>query len=172
MAAKSARSVFIVGPEGEFSRDLELGLTENINNPLTFEHYTSGEACINQLNKKPDIILMALHFDKNPKSKNGLDYLRKIKRKGNRAEVVIISYEDNVDLAVDVMSSGAFYYVVQNEGAIMKMTLVMSKLLKYIKALEDKRFQKRMTNGLIALAVVAIAAIILTQLVFPELLSI
>jgi two-component system OmpR family response regulator len=94
--------------------------------------FTSGEACIENLDLNPDLIILDYHLDgTNKTALNGIDTLDKIKAIALHMPVVILSSQDKIDVAVNCMHHQAFDYVVKSETAFMRLQKIISSVLEY-----------------------------------------
>ena len=86
--------------------------------------FLNGVICINNLHLKPYIIFLNHPIDES----SGFDVLKKIKQHHPNIYVVIISNQENVNLAVDVLRNGAFDYIVKGDNEISKMSHVIERI--------------------------------------------
>ena len=93
--------------------------------------FLNGVICINNLHLKPFIIFLNHPIDES----SGFDVLKKIRQQYPNIYVVIMSNQENVNLAVDVLRNGAFDYIVKGDNEISKMSQVIERIFsldKYI----------------------------------------
>jgi polysaccharide export outer membrane protein len=86
--------------------------------------FLNGVICINNLHLKPFIIFLNHPIDES----SGFDVLKKIRQHHPNIYVVIMSNEENVNLAVDVVRNGAFDYIVKGDNEISKMSQVIERI--------------------------------------------
>jgi DNA-binding NtrC family response regulator len=115
--------IFIVD-DNSFCRSIYKQHLINIgfSNVHTFEN---GEQCLESIEMKPDIIL--IDFDMTPT--NGLDILRKIRGENPFVHMVMISAQDDIQVAVDAMKSGAEDYIIKNELELENITSTIDRIL-------------------------------------------
>lgn len=89
-------------------------------------YFNSGEACLEELHQKPDIIFL----DHNMEELNGFEILKKIKRYDPNIYVIMVSGQENIDTAVNALKYGAFDYLVKDVDVCEKMTETIEKILK------------------------------------------
>ncbi|RZJ33962.1 MAG: response regulator [Chryseobacterium sp.] len=89
-------------------------------------YFSSGEACLEELHQKPDIIFL----DHNMEELNGFEILKKIKRYDPNIYVIMVSGQENIDTAVNALKYGAFDYLVKDVDVCEKMTETIEKILK------------------------------------------
>jgi len=88
--------------------------------------FENGTACLNKLNEKPDIILL----DHNMDTLTGYDVLKKIKRFDPNIYVVMVSGQDEVKPAVDLLKHGAFDYLQKGDNDENEIKQVLEKIIK------------------------------------------
>ena len=86
--------------------------------------FLNGVICINNLHLKPYIIFLNHPIDES----SGFDVLKKIKQHHPNIYVVIMSNQENINLAVDVLRNGAFDYIVKGDNEISKMKNVIDRV--------------------------------------------
>jgi len=73
--------------------------------------YSGGRDCLENLHEKPSIIFL----DYNMEDMNGIDVLQSIKAFDENINVVFISGQESVEVAVDALKYGAFDYIVKSK---------------------------------------------------------
>ncbi len=98
--------------------------------------FTSGRACLEAMDNKPDIIL--LDYIMEPDC-NGLKVLSLVKEKNKNIFVIMITAAEKIELAIDSLRLGAYDYVVKNEKALLKITNRIKKIIKEKQLSEKSR---------------------------------
>ncbi|KIC62204.1 response regulator [Chryseobacterium taiwanense] len=88
--------------------------------------FSNGEECLDELYQKPDIIFL----DHNMEDLNGFEVLKKIKRYDPNIYVIMVSAQENIDMAVTALKYGAFDYLVKDANVCEKITEATEKILK------------------------------------------
>jgi DNA-binding NtrC family response regulator len=104
-----------------------LNMTEQHIRNLGYEQVTtfsSGTDCLNNLDKKPDVIFL----DHNMDVLNGFEVLKKIKRVDPNTYVVMFSGQENLKTAVDSLKFGAFDYIIKGEDEAAKIADVLQRI--------------------------------------------
>lgn len=128
--------VFIVEDDDMYREMLDMSLKSNgFEDALSF---SSGEACLNSLYRMPDIILL----DYNLGGLNGDEVLKQIKSFNPDIQVVFLSAQEEVEIAVNALKYGAFDYVVKNETAFEKVFEIIGKIMKHNEYLEKSKSKK------------------------------
>ena len=86
--------------------------------------FENGAACLDALIDEPDIIFL----DQMMGSVSGTDALRAIKRFNPDTYVVLVSGQEQMQVAVDSLKLGAFDYVIMNEHLTDRLTAVLDKI--------------------------------------------
>jgi DNA-binding NtrC family response regulator len=126
MSSSGRPKIFIVEDNFVFSYVLENVLKEQENYKITT--FASGEECIELLDNNPDVIVLDYNLDK---KLNGLDTFKIIKSKMPETPVIVLSGQDDVQVAADLMKMGAFDYIEKRntETAIGKLCESIVKAL-------------------------------------------
>jgi two-component system, OmpR family, response regulator len=112
--------LFLVDDDALFLKSLEIEFMSN--GDFEIETFISGELCLENLSKNPDIIILDYHLDGiNPAAMNGLETLQQIKKTNKDIPVIILSSQDKIEVAVNCMHNNAFDYVVKSETAFVRL---------------------------------------------------
>ena len=95
------------------------------------EGFLTGEECIENLDKKPDIILQ----DYDLPGMNGGEVLEKTKAINPEIEFIFLSGQESIQVAVDILKKGAFDYLIK-DGYAKENAVYRIKKLLYVKKLE------------------------------------
>ena len=107
--------------------------------------FTSGEECLKNLSLKPQIIFLDYNFDKaGDKAKNGIQVLKAIKEADENIEVVMLSGQDKIEVAVNTMKYGAFDYIVKNESSFHRSENVIRNIMRKFKLEGNLKTYKRL----------------------------
>lgn len=113
--------LFLVDDDALFLKSLEIDFSNN--GDFEIETFISGELCIANLSKNPDIIILDYHLDGiNPDAMNGLETLQQIKKINKDLPVIILSSQDKIEVAINCMHNNAFDYVVKSETAFVRLS--------------------------------------------------
>lgn len=100
--------------------------------------FSSGEECLKNLYQNPDIIVLDYYLDgDSPHAMNGLEVLKRIKRKFPDTEVIILSGQEQIDVAIESLKEGAYDYFTKSEDAL-------EKTREAIKSLSEQVMLKRL----------------------------
>lgn len=104
--------------------------------------FENANDCIHNLGQKPGIIFL----DHGLGNFNGLELMKNIKNAYPDIYVIILSAEEDNEIAANALRSGAFDYIVKGENDIEKITLALSRIEDIYKQLYTDRlnFFKRL----------------------------
>jgi DNA-binding NtrC family response regulator len=75
---------------------------------------------------------------------NGIDVLRKVKKKSPRTEFLFLTSNENMEVAVNTIKFGAYDYIVKDKLALEKVVYKLNKIIQ-LKKLQKKNRQIRMS---------------------------
>ena len=109
--------------------------------------YKTGEECNENMDKNPGIIILDYHLNAvNKSARDGAQILEHIKRKYEETEVIMISGQDKIDVAIDCMRLGAFDYIVKNETSFFRTETAINRLFKHRLVLKNILKYKRINR--------------------------
>jgi two-component system response regulator AtoC len=103
--------IFIVEDDLWYSEVLEYLL--KLNPDYEVVKFTSGKECISHLHEKPSLVTLDYSLD----DMNGEEVLSKIKSFDPEIPVVVISGQEDVGTAINLLRNGAYDYIVKDEEA-------------------------------------------------------
>ena len=80
--------------------------------------------CLSKLYQKPNIVFLSHKKDEIL----DLDTLKKIKRYNSDIYVIIISSQENIKIANETLTHGAFDYIIKDENEIYKIRKVIERI--------------------------------------------
>lgn len=152
------RYIFLVDDEPIQNEMLKDYLSERFLYDIkTFE---SGEEMLKNIDLNPEIVVLDYHLSAHlPNAKNGVEILKALKEKCPETQVIMISGQDKIEVAVDSMKYGAYDYVVKGETAFSRTENILNNLgdLNKMKAV-NKGYKSTIT----IMTIVIIVFILLT----------
>ena len=124
--------VFLVDDDAVYLKLSQIELLEQ--GDFDIETFATGELCLKNLARNPDLVV--LDYDLNGIDKNamnGIQTLDKIKRFNSDINVVMMSSQPEIEVAVNCMQHRAFDYIVKDKTAYMRLKNVIKNLLVYKK---------------------------------------
>ncbi|MBI3520865.1 MAG: response regulator [Bacteroidetes bacterium] len=132
MKNESKITLFLVDDDALFLKSLEIDFIEHAD--FNIKTFATGELCIANLSKNPDIIILDYHLDGiDENAMNGIETLDKLKEYNQDIPVVMLSSQDKIEVAVSCMRHKAFDYVVKSETAYMRIEKIIATIFKYKK---------------------------------------
>ena len=124
--------LFLVDDDAVFLNSLKIQFLNEAD--FDIETYETGELCLENLDKNPDVIILDYHLDGVTKNAmNGLKTLDTIKKTKPEIPVIILSSQDKIEVAVKCMHHKAIDYVVKSETAFFRLQKIISSIYKYKK---------------------------------------
>jgi len=112
--------LFLVDDDALFLKSLEIDFLTHTD--YSIETFTSGELCLENISHQPDIIVLDYELDGLENRKlDGIQTLDKIKSINKDIQVMILSSQDKIDVAVNCMHHKAYDYVIKSETAFMRL---------------------------------------------------
>jgi len=103
--------IFIVEDDEWYGEVLEYLL--KLNPEFQVERFASGKECLNNLHQKPSVITL----DYSLEDMNGSEVLAKIRAHDSSIPVIMISGQDDVSTALNLLREGAYDYIVKDDEA-------------------------------------------------------
>ncbi len=130
--SKEKIKIFLVDDDALLLKSLQIEFQEH--GDFIIETYSTGELCIENLSRNPDVIILDYHLDGIDKNAmNGLAALDKIKLHNQEIPVIMLSSQDKIEVAINCMHHKAFDYVVKSETAFMRLQNIITTIFRYKK---------------------------------------
>jgi two-component system, OmpR family, response regulator len=124
--------LFLVDDDAVFLKLSEIDFLEHAD--FDVETFATGELCIKNLPKNPDVIILDYELDGLDKTAmNGLQTLDKIKQFNSDIPVIMLSSQDKIEVAVNCMHHRATDYVVKSETAFVRLQKIITNIFSYRK---------------------------------------
>lgn len=129
MSVTKKIKIFLVDDDSVFLKLLQIEFLQF--DDFIVETYPTGEACIKNLKNSPDVIILDFYLNGIVKdAMNGLQTLDKIKEINPEIEVVMLSSQDKIEIAIECMHHKAFDYVVKSETAFLRLQKIIENILR------------------------------------------
>ncbi len=146
MTQHSAFKIFVVEDDEWYIRLLEHTLL--LNPDYEVVKFNSGRACLENLHQSPNVVTLDFRLP----DMEGSEVLREIKASSPDTEVIIISEQEKIDTAVELLKLGAYDYIVKSKDIrdrllnsishIRQNTCLRSRISSLQKEVESKyRFE-------------------------------
>jgi two-component system, OmpR family, response regulator len=121
--------IFLVDDDAVFLKLLKIEFLEHAD--FDVETYATGELCIENLMRTPDIVVLDYLLDGVERDvMNGIETLDKIKLYNFEIPVIMLSAQDKIDVAINCMHHHAFDYVVKSETAFMRLQKIITAIFE------------------------------------------
>ena len=132
MKPKNRIRLFLVDDDAVFLKLLQIEFTQNAD--MEIETFSTGELCIENLSHKPDIVILDYFLNSIERDAiDGIQTLDRIKEFNPAIQVIMLSSQDKIDVAVNCMHHNAFDYVVKSETAFMRLKLIITNIIQHQK---------------------------------------
>jgi DNA-binding NtrC family response regulator len=158
---QSTRYIFLVDDEPIQNEMLKDYLSERFQYQI--KTYESGEGAIKDMHLNPEVIVLDFHLNSHlPDAQNGVEVLKRLKEKNTNTQVIMLSGQDKLEVAIDSMKHGAYDYVVKGETAFSRMENILNNIneLSSIKA-ANTNYKRVNTMLYLALGVVVAISMLL-----------
>jgi DNA-binding NarL/FixJ family response regulator len=136
MSNENKIKLFLVDDDLLFLKSLEIEFLQHAD--FDIETFTTGEDCLLNLSSKPDVVILDYHFDGYDKNAmNGIEILDKIKQYNSEIQVIMLSSQDKIEVAINCMHHSAADYVVKSETAFLRLQKIIDTIFSY-KNIEKK----------------------------------
>jgi DNA-binding NtrC family response regulator len=130
---KKQQKIFIVEDNLFYANLLKTELFKK--NMIDVEIFTSGEMCIQHIKKKPDVVILDHNLGNIP----GLSILKKIKYINQDVQVIYLSSQKQIHVALLTIKHGAFAYVEKNTFAFRRISALINRVSKYNQKKKDAK---------------------------------
>ena len=167
MNEKKQISIFIVEDNEIFSLALKANIdTSFANMPIKIHSFETGEVCMEKFKEeKPQVLILDYYLNsKDPDAADGIKILDWIKKENPETYVILLTSNDNIDIALKSFKHGASDYVIKTETQFMQINYSLSNFFNIIKAKSDARKYKyiiRLFLCFIALQLAVVLAILI-----------
>lgn len=159
MALSDKRYVFLVDDEPIQNEMLKDFLTERYTYEIKI--FDTGEEAMSQMHLNPEIVVLDYHLNAHlQNAKNGVDVLKEIKDKNPETQVIMLSGQDKIDVAVDTMKYGAFDYIVKGESAFSRIENVINNASEIHKLkIVNEGYKRTITLLTIVIGLIVLGAV-------------
>ena len=128
---ESTVKIFVVEDDPTYRKFLEYVLSLNPDFDVKF--FTSGSDCIKNLHQNPNIIALDYALP----DMSGEEVLKKVKNFDSAIQVIIVSAQEKIGTAVQLLKSGAYDYIIKNEDTKNRLLNAINNARKNISLTEE-----------------------------------
>lgn len=118
-------NLFIVDDDKLLATGLKHYLQNKFGDDVKITIFNDGESCLEKMDKHTHIVILDYFMD----GKNGLEILKSIKAINPKTEVIMLSGNENMGVAVETFRSGAKDYVAKGAGSWEKITDLLNSII-------------------------------------------
>ncbi len=108
--------------------------------------FETGEDCLNHIQEKPGIVFLDFYLNSvNKDAMDGLDVLQEIKKIDPDIDVVMLSGQDKIEVAVKTMQYGAFDYIVKGESSFYRAEKAVFNIYRFKKLQGNAETYKKLS---------------------------
>lgn len=127
---KNYNMVFLVDDDETYLSALEHNLKKNLETTFTVKTFKTGEDCLQEISSPPNIVVLDYELNtKNKSAKNGIEILKKIKSLNPDVQVLMLSGQDSLEVAVNCLKNGAHDYIIKNESAFIRTSHLIKNVM-------------------------------------------
>ena len=172
MKTSEALSIFLVDDDQLFITSLKDQVSKMFKFKTTIQTFATGEECLKHFEHPPNIIILDYFLNSNyPDAMNGSQVLKKILTKNPETKVIMLSAQDKIEIAVDLIKYGAYDYVIKNDTVFLRTKLVINNAANAISVSKELKNYKSMVRIVLGIIIGVVIASIAVQLFFPNLFT-
>lgn len=158
--------IFLVDDDPIFLKILKTQFVEQTQYEI--KTFSTGELCIKNLVKKPDIIFLDYYLDtEDANANNGLKILNKIKSKNHKIQVVMLSSQESIEIAMACIKNDALDYIVKSETTFLRAQKVIATLFHQKKTEKLLKFYKTTTITIVISFTCTVLSALLAKYFLP-----
>ena len=115
-------TIHLVEDDPFFGNLVRLRLQEN--DFSNIELYDSGEACMENIHKSPNVVIL----DHNLSQMNGMEVLKKIKSANPYIHVIYLSSQEKATVAAESLLFGAYEYLEKSSGSLDRLISLVQRI--------------------------------------------
>lgn len=170
MLEKNRYVIFLVEDDEMYRQMLQDHFRGNFKKNVEVHAFPGGETCLDNMSMNPDIVILDYNLDKSgPAAMNGIDVLKRIKAARPETQVIMLSGQDKIQVAVDTLKFGAYDYVVKSESAFLRAQNIIRNLIYNVNLRYWLKLQKLLTWVLMGVIVIIAIATVYLRITRPDL---
>lgn len=127
--SKSPIRIYLVDDDAVFLKSLEIDFKHK--GDFDIKTFSTGEECVKHLDENPAIIVLDYHLNGITKNAmNGIQTLDIIKENNAEIDVIMLSSQDKIEVAIECMHHKAADYIVKSETAFIRLQKTINALFE------------------------------------------
>lgn len=137
---------------------------------INFKTYATGEEFFEKQKEPVDVLILDYHLDSvNPNAMDGLEVIKKLKTVFPDTYVIMLSADDNINVAVVALRHGAHEYIVKSETASTRLEMALNAIRNAINQTRDLKDSKKVNVVMLVVYILVILAVYALSLLYPGL---
>jgi two-component system response regulator AtoC len=157
---KQGINLFIVDDNKLLAADLKHYLLNRFGADIQITIFSDGESCLEKIDNETHIVILDYYMD----GKNGLEILKLIKAINPKTEVIMLSGNEDMAIAIQTFRNGAKDYVIKGDGAMKKLTKLVQLIITEPIRIMIREFGISKYMAIFLLTFVTMGAVTLTVL--------
>ena len=120
-------NIFIVDDDSLTLIGLRKYLEERFGNSLNISTFHKGESALKKIDENTSIVILDYYLE----NENGNDILQSIKKINPKTEVIMLSTNENMGIAIDSFRKGATDYVIKGDNGWKRVASRIYKIITY-----------------------------------------
>lgn len=121
--------VFIVEDNQTYSKVLQNYIKNKFPALKEVKVFPVGETCITELNRNPDLVIVDYFLNsKYPDAETGLEFVQEIRSQKPDVQIVLLSAQQEINVAVEAMEKLKCVYIKKDEQALEKIAKIIFEL--------------------------------------------
>jgi DNA-binding NtrC family response regulator len=170
---KKQITIFIVDDDKSFSAALKADIETTFDEmPIKVFLFETGEMCMKRFNEeKPQVVILDYQLNSVfPEAVDGIHVLDWIKRADYRTNVIMLTSEDDIEIALKSFKHEASDYVVKTETKFKKINYSLFNLFKTMEARKEATVYKYLTIGILMSVALIFGIVLAIQIFAPGVL--
>ena len=158
---KKKVSVFIIDDDEMYLKSTSHQLSQN--KGFSIKTFTSGEAVLEAMKTgKVDVMILDYFLDgEKPGAMSGIDVLKAVKKINDKIEVIMLSGQEDIEVAINSVKHGAFDYVVKNKSALIRVQNDVKRIHKNKELEAESQSYKTFTKYFIGFLIILVIFLII-----------
>ncbi len=174
MSKSNQINVFIVEDNELFRLTLKSEIESTfIKMPIKIHSFGTGEDCMKKFKEeRPQVVVLDYNLNsKQADAANGIKVLDWIKKENPETNVIMLTGEDNLEIALKAFKHGASDYVVKTETKFRKINYSLFNIFRTIEAKKEARSYKKLSVLLFFCLALLVGFLIAIQVFGPSLFN-
>lgn len=161
--------IFFVDDDPIYLKMLENNLKHSRHYSSKIYTFTSGEACLEHMHLKPDVVVLDYYLNGiNSKAIDGIHTLQELKKINKDTQVVMLSGQDKIDIAVNSIKEGVFDYVPKSESAFVRTQNAINNIVHANKLKAEAKDQRVWLRLAASVFLAAIVVFLTLSFIYPN----